>query len=120
MAVVVAGTIQGKAGKPGKAGKAGKTGPGQTKPRLGTTGKPAKPKQAALGFLEGKSKLGFESWGAAFGKHLPRNPTFGISKLGDYGVVSIFKKFTKIGIFCIFGVQNGGFGVQNGGSKLGF
>ena len=40
--VVVAGTIQGKAGKPGKAGKAGKTGPGQTKPRLGTTGKPAK------------------------------------------------------------------------------
>ena len=45
MAVVVAGTIQGKAGKPGKAGKAGKTGPGQTKPRLGTTGKPAKPKQ---------------------------------------------------------------------------
>ena len=27
------------------AGKAGKTGPGQTKPRLGTTGKPAKPKQ---------------------------------------------------------------------------
>ena len=29
-AVVVAGTIQGKAGKPGKAGKAGKTGPGQT------------------------------------------------------------------------------------------
>ena len=41
-AVVVAGTIQGKAGKPGKAGKAGKTGPGQTKPRLGTTGKPAK------------------------------------------------------------------------------
>ena len=42
MAVVVAGTIQGKAGKPGKAGKAGKTGPGQTKPRLGTTGKPAK------------------------------------------------------------------------------
>ena len=28
------------------AGKAGKTGPGQTKPRLGTTGKPAKPKQA--------------------------------------------------------------------------
>ena len=64
------------------AGKAGKTGPGQTKPRLGTTGKPAKPKQAALGFLEGKSKLGFESWGAAFGKHLPRNPIFGISKLG--------------------------------------
>ena len=46
------------------AGEAGKTGPGQTKPRLGTTGKPAKPKQAALGFLEGKSKLGFESWGA--------------------------------------------------------
>ena len=48
MAVVVAGTIQGKAGKPGKAGKAGKagkTGPGQTKPRLGTTGKPAKTKQ---------------------------------------------------------------------------
>ena len=30
------------------AGKAGKTGPGQTKPRLGTTGKPAKPKQAIL------------------------------------------------------------------------
>ena len=26
------------------AGKAGRTGPGQTKPRLGTTGKPAKPK----------------------------------------------------------------------------
>ena len=26
------------------AGKAGKTGPGQTKPRLGTAGKPAKPK----------------------------------------------------------------------------
>ena len=30
------------------AGKAGKTGPGQTKPRLGTTGKPAKPKQGFL------------------------------------------------------------------------
>ena len=45
MAVVGAGTIQGKAGKPGKAGKAGKTGPGQTKPRLGTTGKPATSKQ---------------------------------------------------------------------------
>ena len=66
------------------------------------------------------SKLGFESWGAVFGKHLPRNPTFGISKLGDYGVVSIFKKFTKICIFGIFGIQNGGFGVQNGSSKLGF
>ena len=39
-AVVVAGPGQ---GKPGRAGKAG---PGQTKPRLGTTGKPAKPKQA--------------------------------------------------------------------------
>ena len=37
--VVVAGPGQ------GKAGMAGKTGPGQTKPRLGTTGKPAKPKQ---------------------------------------------------------------------------
>ena len=35
-AVVVAGPGQGKAGK---------AGPGQTKPRLGTTGKPAKPKQ---------------------------------------------------------------------------
>ena len=34
--VVVAGPGQ------GKAGMAGKTGPGQTKPRLGTTGKPAK------------------------------------------------------------------------------
>ena len=34
--VVVAGPGQGKAGK---------TGPGQTKPRQGTTGKPAKPKQ---------------------------------------------------------------------------
>ena len=39
------------------AGKAGKTGPGQTKPRLGTTGKPAKPKQATFGCLEGKSAL---------------------------------------------------------------
>ena len=29
------------------AGKAGKTGPGQTKPRLGTTGKPAKPRYPA-------------------------------------------------------------------------
>ena len=38
-AVVVAGPGQGKAGK---------AGPGQTKPRLGTTGKPAKPKQAIL------------------------------------------------------------------------
>ena len=28
------------------AGKAGKTGPGQTKPRQGTTSKPAKPRQA--------------------------------------------------------------------------
>ena len=37
--VVVAGPGQ------GKAGMAGKTGPGQTKPRLGTTGKPAKPRQ---------------------------------------------------------------------------
>ena len=27
-------------------GKEGKTGPGQTKSRLGTTGRPAKPKQA--------------------------------------------------------------------------
>ena len=39
-AVVVAGPGQ------GKAGKAGETGPGQTKPRLGTTGKPAKPRQS--------------------------------------------------------------------------
>ena len=54
-----------------------------------------------MGFLEGKSKLGFESWGAAFGKHLPRNPIFGISKLGDYGVVSIFRNFTKN---CMFGI----------------
>ena len=38
--VVVAGPGQ------GKAGKAGETGPGQTKPRLGTTGKPAKPRQS--------------------------------------------------------------------------
>ena len=30
------------------AGKAGKTGPCQTKPRLGTTGKPAKPKQGGF------------------------------------------------------------------------
>ena len=30
------------------AGKAGKTGPGHTKPRLGTTGKQAKPKQAGI------------------------------------------------------------------------
>ena len=30
------------------AGKAGETGPGQTKPRLGTTGKPAKPKQFSV------------------------------------------------------------------------
>ena len=36
--VVVAGPGQGKAGK---------TGPGQTKPRLGTTGKPAKPRYPA-------------------------------------------------------------------------
>ena len=42
--LVVAGPIQGKAGKPGKASK---TGPGQTKPRLGTTGKPAKQFRAA-------------------------------------------------------------------------
>ena len=41
-AVVVAGPGQ------GKAGKAGETGPGQTKPRLGTTGKPAKPKQFSV------------------------------------------------------------------------
>ena len=37
--VVVAGPGQGKAGK---------TGPGQTKPRQGTTSKPAKPRQAGL------------------------------------------------------------------------
>ena len=30
------------------AGKAGKTGPGQTKPRQGTTSKPAKPRQAGV------------------------------------------------------------------------
>ena len=41
--VVVAGPGQGKAGK---AGKAGETGPGQSKPRQGTTSKPAKPRQA--------------------------------------------------------------------------
>ena len=39
-AVVLAGPGQ------GKAGKAGETGPGQTKSRLGTTGKPAKPRQS--------------------------------------------------------------------------
>ena len=42
--VVVAGPGQ------GKAGKAGKTSPGQTKPRLGTTGKPAKPTLASSDF----------------------------------------------------------------------
>ena len=36
------------------AGKAGKTGPGQTKPRLGTTGKPAKPKQGGAGAPGGR------------------------------------------------------------------
>ena len=48
--VVVAGP--GKAGQASRharqgkqAGRPGKAGPGQTKPRLGTTGKPAKPKQ---------------------------------------------------------------------------
>ena len=41
------------------------------------------------------------------------------SKPGDRGVVSIFKNFTKIDIFGIFWLPNGGFGVQNGGSKLG-
>ena len=35
-----------------------------------------------FGVQNGGSKLGDRSWGAAFGKHLPRNPTFGISKLG--------------------------------------
>ena len=39
---VVAAVVQ------GKAGKAGKTGPGQTKPRQGTTSKPAKPGQPVL------------------------------------------------------------------------
>ena len=43
--VVVAGPGQ------GKAGRAGKAGPGQTKPRLGTTGKPAKPKQFFVVFI---------------------------------------------------------------------
>ena len=36
------------------AGKAGKTGPGQTKPRLGTTGKPAKPNAKQGGFINQK------------------------------------------------------------------
>ena len=45
-------------------GKAGKTGPGQTKPRLGTTGKPAKPKQASFGVPE-----------ANFGVSEPKNLT---------------------------------------------
>ena len=36
------------------AGKAGKTGPGQTKPRLGTTGKPAKPNAKQGGFITQK------------------------------------------------------------------
>ena len=38
--------------RPGQ-GKAGETGPGHTKPRLGTTGKPAKPRQPAEGEGEG-------------------------------------------------------------------
>ena len=46
-AVVVAGPGQ------GKAGKAGETGPGQSKPRLGTTGKPAKPRQSDHGISPG-------------------------------------------------------------------
>ena len=51
-AVVVAGPGQGKAGK---------AGPDQTKPRLGTTGKPAKPKQ---GFIccNIYSVYGFSGW----------------------------------------------------------
>ena len=36
------------------AGKAGKTGPGQTKPRLGTAGKPAKPNTKPGGFINQK------------------------------------------------------------------
>ena len=40
----------------------------------------------------------------------PLGPLGGwFSKPGDYGVVSIFKNFTKICIFGILGVQNGGF-----------
>ena len=50
--VVVAGPGQ------GKAGKAGETGPGQTKPRLGTTGKPAKPNAKQGGFNHQKSPGG--------------------------------------------------------------
>ena len=58
--------------------------------------------------------------GAPWGPLGPLGPLGGwFSKPGDRGVVSIFKKFTKIDIFGIFWLPNGGFGVQNGGSKLG-
>ena len=48
------------------AGKAGKTGPGQTKPRLGTTGKPAKPRQVGSRlktsrFVSLQANLGFQA-----------------------------------------------------------
>ena len=45
-----------------------------------------------FGVQNGGSKLGDRSWGAAFGKHLPRNPTFGISKLGDRSWGAAFGK----------------------------
>ena len=55
--VVVAGPGQGKAGK---------IGPGQTKPRLGTTGKPAKPRQVGSRlktsrFVSLQANLGFQA-----------------------------------------------------------
>ena len=47
-------------------GKASKTGPGQTKPRLGTTGKPAKPRQVGSRlkisrFVSLQADLGFQA-----------------------------------------------------------
>ena len=65
-AVVVAGPGQ------GKAGKAGETGPGQSKPRQGTTSKPAKPRLAGWSeiwiFFQNVMK---RAWGALGGPPAP-------------------------------------------------
>ena len=66
--VVVAGPGQGKAGK---------AGPGQTKPRLGTTGKPAKPKQ-----FQARFQARFQAILAHMGPKGPMGPRKTSSRLG--------------------------------------
>ena len=86
----------------GKAGKAGKTGPGQTKPRQGTTSKPAKPRQAF--WLAGwprflaQTSSAFSVWETWLGSQIIKKHMF-----FDTFLFQPLKNIRKIKVLCLWG-----------------